>query len=89
MLIDYSVSIGNILTIITVIFSVVGLVYSMKNDIALLQNDMSHVQSAQKGTTDAVTQMGKVLTSVAVQDTRISMVEKRVDELSHGRGFVK
>lgn len=60
----------------------------MKNDIVLLQRDMEHVQEAQERGTEALTQLGKVLTSVAVQDTRITMIERRVDDLSHGKGFV-
>ena len=88
-MIDWTVSLGNIITILTVIASVIGLVYNMKADIVLLQNDVVHLEKAQQTMTEAFSNMGKILTSVAVQDSRISMIEKKLDELSHGKGYVK
>lgn len=88
-MIEWTVSLGNIITILTVIASVIGLVYNMKSDIVLLQNDVVHLEKAQIAMTDAFSNMGKVLTAVAVQDTRITMIEKKLDELSHGKGYVK
>lgn len=66
-----------------------GLVYSMKNDINLLKNDMTHLQDSQRSLTEAFTQLGRILTAVAVQDTRLALIEKKLDELSHGQGFVE
>lgn len=88
MIIEYSISIGNILTIVTVIGSIIALVYSMKNDINLLENDMKHLEENQRNMTEAFTQLGKILTSVAVQDTRIILIEKRLDEIAHGKGII-
>jgi len=88
-MIDWTVSLGNIITILTVVASVIGLVYNMKSDIVLLQNDVTHLERAQETMTEAFSNMGKVLTSVAVQDTRITMIEKKLDELSHGKGYVR
>jgi len=86
--IDWTVSLGNIITILTVIASVIGLVYNMKSDIVLLQNDVTHLEKAQQTMTEAFSNMGKVLTTVAVQDNRLTMIEKKLDELSHGKGYV-
>lgn len=88
-MIEYSISIGNIATILTVISSVVWLVASMRSDIQLVKNDVEHLEESHKALTEAFAQLGKILTSVAVQDTRLTMIEKRLDELSHGRGFVE
>ena len=87
-IIDYSISIGNLLTIVTVIASTLGFVYNMKGDIKLVQNDLGHLEESQKALAEAFTQLGRILTAVAVQDTRIGMVEKKMDELAHGQGFV-
>lgn len=87
-MIDYTVTIGNILTIFSVIGSVVTLVYSMKNDISILKRDIDYLQDSHRALTEAFNQLGKVLTQVAVQDQRINMLEKRVDELAHGKGIV-
>lgn len=86
--IDYSISIGNIVTILTVVGSVIAVIYNMKGDIAIVKHDINYLQQSHRALTEAFTQLGKVLTQVAVQDQRINMVEKRMDELSHGKGFV-
>lgn len=60
----------------------------MKSQLSLIKNDVRYLQEAQKSLAEAFTQLGRVLTSVAVQDNRINMIEKRLDELSHGKGMV-
>lgn len=87
-MIDWSVSLGNVLTILSVIGSVITLVYSMKNDISILKRDIDYLQDSHKALTEAFNQLGKILTQVAVQDQRLNMLEKRVDEIAHGKGFV-
>jgi DNA repair ATPase RecN len=86
--IEYTISIGNILTIITILGSVIGLVYNMKNDVSLIKNDIFHLQKSQEAMTEAFAQLGRILTQVAVQDNRLNMMEKRLDELAHGKGIV-
>ncbi len=88
-LIEYSISIGNILTILGVVGSTMALLYNMKGDISIVKHDIHYLQESHKALTEAFTQLGKVLTQVAVQDNRMNMVEKRLDELAHGRGYVK
>lgn len=87
-LIEYTISIGNILTILGVIGSTMALLYSMKGDITIVKHDIRYLQESHKALTEAFTQLGKVLTQVAVQDNRINMIEKRLDEMAHGEGFV-
>lgn len=87
-MIDYSVSLGNILTIFSVIGSVMALLYSMKGDIVVVKHDIHYLQESHKALTEAFSQLGKVLTQVAVQDNRLNMIEKRLDEVVHGKGFI-
>jgi DNA repair ATPase RecN len=62
--------------------------YNMKNQLSLMKNDIEHLEEAQRSLAEAFKQLGNVLTSVAVQDNRINMLEKRLDELAHGKGIV-
>lgn len=66
-----------------------GLLYTMKGDIMIVKHDLHYLQESHKTLTEAFRQLGKVLTQVAVQDERINNVEKRVDDLAHGKGMVK
>jgi hypothetical protein len=88
-LVDYTISIGNILTILAVTGSVMALLYSMKGDIMIVKHDIHYLQESHKSLTEAFRQLGKVLTQVAIQDNRINNMEKRLDELAHGKGIVK
>jgi len=87
-IIEYSISLGNILTITTVVGSVMTFIWSMKSDILVIRGDVSHLQEGQRELVETFKQFGNVLTSGAIRDTRITMIEKRLDELAHGKGFI-
>lgn len=88
LILEPNISYGNIFTILTVVISVTALVYTMRGDIRVIKNDIRYLFEGQHNLTEAFTQLGRILTSVAVQDSRINMIEKRIDELAHGRGLV-
>lgn len=87
--IEYSISVGNIATILSVVASVVWLVANMRGDIRIVKHDVHYLQQSHKALTEAFSQLGKVLTQVAVQDSRLNMIDKKLDELAHGHGYVK
>ncbi len=87
--IEYTISFGNILTIAAIIGSVMTFIWSMKSDIIVIENDILYLQKSLGTLTEAFAQLGKILTQVAVQDQRMNMVEKRVDEIAHGKGFIQ
>jgi len=88
-IIEYSISLGNILTILSVVASAMAFIWTMKSDIIVIKSDVSYLQKSQRVLSEAFNQFGKVLTSVAVQDNRMAMLEKRIDELAHGKGFIE
>jgi len=61
----------------------------LKNEIRSLRFGLKQVEVKQEALSDAFKQLGVILTQVAVQDTRLQMIEKSVDELRHGQGYVK
>lgn len=77
-----------VLKMAVIIFGAFGFYYAIKNDISSLKSEINHVKENQRGLAEAFTQLGNILTKVAVQDARMQMLEKRVDELSHGQGFI-
>lgn len=79
---------GAVLQILITIVGLVGGFYAIKTDISVIKNNILHLQETQRTMTEAFSQLGKILTQVAVQDTRIAMIEKRVDELAHGKGHI-
>lgn len=78
-----------ILTILSVVGSVGGFIWSMRGELGVVRRDIQYLQDSHKALTEAFNQLGKILTQVAVQDQRINTLESRVNELAHGRGYVK
>lgn len=76
---------GPALQTIVTVGSIVGFIYSMKSEILSIRTDLSNLKDAQKTLNEAFTQFGRILTQVAVQDSRLNMFEKRLDELVHGK----
>lgn len=83
-----TITFGLILQTIILGTTIYTFLYNMKNQLSLMKNDIAHLQQSQESLAEAFKQLGKVLTSVAVQDTRINMIEKRLDELAHGKGII-
>lgn len=63
--------------------------FALRNEILGIKGDVEHIKENQKALAEAFTQLGNILTKVAVQDVRLQMIEKKLDELAHGQGFVK
>lgn len=88
MILEYTITIGSILQTVVYTAAAVAFFYAMRTDINILKHDMRNLQENQRAMTEAFSQLGRILTSIAVQDNRIVMLEKYIDELRHGKGIV-
>ena len=70
-------------------FGAVGFFIALRNDIYALRGDINNIKESQKSLQEAFSQLNSILTKVAVQDVRLNMIDKKLDELAHGQGFVK
>lgn len=88
MVIDWTISVGNLLQIAA--FLVVGVLAfaTLRADIRVLRHDMKNVQQEQEVVSETMTHLSSVLTTVAVQNVRLDRAEKTIDEMRHGQGFV-
>lgn len=86
---DWTVSIGNLLTVAMLLVSGVWAFAKITSDVRVVKNDLRHVIATQVSLTENLVQLGALLTRVAVQDERLLMMSKKIEELSHGQGFVK
>lgn len=87
-MINWSISAGNIIEILGMGALLITMFNKQNASILLLRKDVNYIQDSQKALGEAFKQLGTILTQVAVQDTRLSMIEKRVDELAHGEGLI-
>jgi hypothetical protein len=87
-MIDWTINLGHILTIIVLVTGGAGVFYALRTDVVVIKNDMSALKSRQDALGEAFTQLGNILTKVAVQDERLNQMSKTIDEMRHGQGFV-
>lgn len=66
-----------------------GFFLGLRSELTGIRSDINYIKENQKALSEAFTQLGNILTKVAVQDVRLSMMEKKLDEMAHGQGFVK
>lgn len=61
----------------------------VRTELADLRSNIIKVMEHQKIFMESLKQLNTILTQIAVQDTRLNMIEKDIDELRHGQGFIK
>lgn len=88
-MIDWTISVTAVMQALVLASTVIAVFYGMRNEVRVLRHDVRHVQEQVKQLSQSLSQLGTILTQVAVQDTRLSMIEKSVDELRHGQGYIK
>lgn len=89
MVIDYTISVGNIVEIGSIIGGGLAVFFTLKNNVATLKEDVETMQAEIK-------KLGEVLIGMARFDEKLSNLDKRVtvhdhkiDDLQHGEGFVR
>ena len=94
-MIDWTVNVGNIIQIVVIIGGGMWMFMSLRADVRVVRHDMNNLKERQSALNEAFTQLGTILRQVAVQDERIAQwgarverMEKTIDELRHGQGFI-
>ena len=82
MTIDPSIRIGDMLVLLFFLIGGLGFAWSMRGDLKMLARDMQ-LQSKK------IEKLETVITAQAVQTQRIDDLDRRIEELRHGRGFIE
>lgn len=89
MVIDYTISVGNLLQVAAFAMMAIGAFFAVRSDIKILRHDVKLIESKQSILGNAFENIGHVMRDIALQNQRMGYLEKMVDELRHGRGIVK
>ena len=81
MTIEPVVKIGDLFTLIGFLVIGLGIIWTMKGELKMLSRD---VQS--QGL--KIDKLEQIVTTQAVQNERMNMFDRRLDDMAHGRGFV-
>ena len=88
MVIDWTISIGNLLQVAAFLVVGVGAFFAVRSDIRVLRHDVKNIEQRQDSLGETMNHLSTVLTTVAVQDNRIGAAERMIEEMRHGQGFV-
>lgn len=89
MIFDWTISVGNVVQIISIVGGGLLVLVKLNNNVVSLKADVSAMQAE-------ITKLGEVLIKMAVTDTRVAAADIRIAnlerdlrELRHGDGFVR
>ena len=80
MVIDWTISLGNILTVLGFAGSGIAFVAMMRSDMRLLSYRVGELESAVKTLAHTNGQLLAITTRLSGQDERINMISRRMDE---------
>lgn len=96
MAIDYTITIGNIIEIGSIVGGGILVLWALKADVSALKsgaqtlkNDFTQIQVEIKKLGDILVNLADIRGEIRVHDTRITAAEQDIRELRHGDGFVK
>jgi hypothetical protein len=72
---------GDFLTVIGFVIVGLGIIWAMKGELKMLSRDVQ-AQGVK------IDKLEEILTVQAVQNERLNMLDRRLNELAHGKGFV-
>lgn len=81
-------SVDNVLKATAIVGGIISFIVYVRTELVSLRADIAQIKDHQTMLMDNIKQLNNILTQIAVQDVRLSMMEKDIDELRHGRGLV-
>lgn len=82
-------TLDNIIKATAIVGGVISFLVYVRTELRQLRADVTQIKEHQKMLMDAIHQLNHILTKIAVQEARLNMIEKDIDELRHGQGFIK
>lgn len=83
-MIDWNISIGNILTFLGVVGTAGGVMFNMGRQMAKFDNFTSEIGEFR----GEMKELSRALSTLAVQSNRLDMHDKLIDELRRGVGYI-
>ncbi len=88
-MIDYTITIGNIIEIGAIVGGGVLVLLTLKADVNTLKSDLASMQVEIKKLGDILVNLADIRGEIKVLDSRIAATEQDVRELRHGDGFIR
>lgn len=95
MVIDYTISVGNLIQIAAIIGGGLLVLITLKSDVKSLKEGAKNLKEDLRQMQAEIKKLGEILINLAdirgeirVLDTRVTATEQDIRELRHGQGFI-
>jgi hypothetical protein len=88
-MIDYTITIGNIVEIGSILLGGIAVLWTLKSDVKTLKRDFVAIQDEIKKLGDILVNLADIRGDIKALSARVSMAEQDIREMKHGDGFVK
>lgn len=85
---DASINLGHLLTFFGFVIGGLGVIWALKSDVRLLTKELESMTGRLGGLEKKWEKVADALTALAVQEVRLNSIDRRIDDLQHGRGFI-
>ena len=89
MVIDYTISIGNIVQIGSILGGGFAVFLTLKNNVVTLKEDVVAMQEEVKKLSEILIGMARFDEKLSNLDKRVTVHDHKIDDLQHGEGFVR
>ena len=86
--VDWTISVGNLLTIVIIGLGAMSAFYRLQGDLRVLRHEFRNMEAVQLNLQENLTSLTTIMTQIAVQQTRLDMLQTDIEDMKHGRGFV-
>lgn len=87
--VDWTVSFSNIVQMIVMTATVASIFYAMRWEVRLLSHDVKAIEKRLESLAESFKQLGMILTQMAVQENRLNMIERSIENIKDGHGYAK
>lgn len=85
---DATINLGHVLTFFGFAIGGLGVVWALKSDVRLLAKELETMTGRLGGLEKKWEKVADALTALAVQEARLNSIDRRIDDLQHGMGFI-
>lgn len=86
---DLSIRLGDLLTVLGFIGTIIAAYYTIKGRISLIEYDVSGIKKTVDHLGTSMAALTSVLTKVAVTENRLDNMDREIGDLRRGRGFIR
>ena len=88
MTLDWTVNVGHVLTFMGFIGMIFGFVYALRFEVRGLRGAVGTIQDDVRAVETEIKKISEVMVTLARQEERLTAMDRRLEDLRHGHGFV-